>query len=231
MGWVYGAKNDTEKEVEYMKKAVRLDANDPENLRALGICYDLLGLKNLAQKYYARCILLDPYDAKYYYYHGNVHFSLGNLEQAKADCQRALNLEPKNQKYLLLYTWILYQMEEFESANQQTQRYINFFPDTQDARFLAAVRYAVDGKKEKALTVKLEGEYKILIYLFLKMGDEVLAETQKILPEETALSRSKYLILKYHPLNDFMQSNPRYQKILADHKLIIREPELYFYFS
>ena len=45
-----------------MKKAVLLDANDPENIRSLGVFYDVLGMKFLALKCYARCIELDPFD-------------------------------------------------------------------------------------------------------------------------------------------------------------------------
>ena len=68
--------------------------------------------------------------------------------------------------------------------------------------------------------MKLEGEYKIMIYLFLKMADEVLEANALSSSGEPALHRSKYLIMKLHPLNSFMQADPRYQRILAAQKIL-----------
>ena len=116
IGWVYSAKNDSEKQFKYLKKACEIDPNDPENNLALGISYDIIGLEYHAHKYYSRCIELDPYYAKYHYHLANVDFHLGSIEKARQGFKKALDLEPYNEKYISLYAWVLIISSEFKEA-------------------------------------------------------------------------------------------------------------------
>jgi len=220
MGWVYGAKNDTDNEIESMKKAVRLDANDPENIRSLGICYDIIGLKNLAFKCYTRCIDLDPFNAKNYYYLANVHIHLGRLERAKSDFQRALKLEPNDPKFLFFYIWLLIQMGEYTEAEDLYSKYDYLNSDTDDNRFLKALFYATDDKIENALNLDLGIDNKNMLYLFLKMDEEVIRYWEENLEQVKKSEKSKYLALENHPLYDFLRPDPRFQEILEEHKII-----------
>ena len=60
-------------------------------------------------------------------------------------------------------------------------------------------------------------------FLFLKMGDEVLDYANENLKSRKREERSSYLIFKYHPLNEFMHTYPRFRDLVAEHKEIYEQ--------
>ncbi|NQU86063.1 MAG: tetratricopeptide repeat protein [Mariniphaga sp.] len=223
IGWVYSARNEIDKKIEYIKKAVILDGNDPENIRALGIFYDNIGLKNLAAKFYDRCLKLDPYDAKYYYYLANIYFHLGQFQKAKSEFQKALVLEPNDARFLLRYTLLLFHMKEFKEMEVLCSKYNQLYPNTADNRFLNAVLFVKNGEKEKALNVDMHSENKMLIYLYLKMSEEALQSMENYSERTKESERSNYIDLKNNPVFEFLRSDSRFQEMLAKHKILYDE--------
>lgn len=224
MGWVSFAKNkETEEIIAFMKKAVKLDVNDPENIRSLGIIYDIIGLKNLASMSYDRCIDLDPLDVKNYYYRANIHLNMGQFQKAKSDLQKALILEQNDPRFLLLYTWLLFLTEEYDEAEILCSKYNQLYPNTSQNRFLRAVLLAKNGEKEKALALDLPPITKIMIFLYLKMDEEAIQHLKNSSKQLKQSKRSEYLYLKNHPIYDFLRSDLRFQEIMIKHKEVYDE--------
>jgi tetratricopeptide (TPR) repeat protein len=224
MGWVYMAKQEDIGEViAFMKKAVKLDANDPENIRSLGTIYDLIGLKNLASMSYDRCIDLDPLDVKNYYYQAGVHLNMGRFQKAKSDLQKALQLEQNDPRFLFYYTWLLFLMEEYDEAENLCSKYNQLYPNTSENRFLRAVLYAKNGEKKKALALDLPPNQKSMIFLYLKMDEEAIRDLKNSSKQIKKSKRSNYLSLKNRPIYNFLRADPRFQEILIKHKEVYDE--------
>jgi tetratricopeptide (TPR) repeat protein len=224
MGWVYMVKQEEIGEViALMKKAAKLDANDPENIRSLGTIYDLIGLKNLASMSYDRCIDLDPLDVKNYYYQAGVHLNMGRFQKAKSDLQKALQLEQNDPRFLFYYTWLLFLMEEYDEAENLCSKYNQLYPNTSENRFLRAVLYAKSGEKEKALALDLPPNKKDMIFLYLKMDEEAIRYLKNSSKQIKKSKRSNYLFLNNHPIYDFLRPDPRFQEILIKHKEVYDE--------
>ena len=206
-----------------MKKALKLDANDPENIRSLGTIYDIIGLKNLASMSYDRCIDLDPLNVKNYYYQAHLHLHMGRFQKAKSDFQKALKLEQNDARFLFYYTWLLFLMEEYDEAENLCAKYNQLYPNMSQNRFLKAVLHAKNGEKEKALALDLPPNTKSMIFLYLKMDEEAIRDLKNSSKQINQSKRSNYLYLKNHPIYDFLRSDPRFQEIMIKHKEVYDE--------
>ncbi len=103
-------------------------------------------------------------------------------------------------------------------------KFKNLYPDGgKHRRFLKAALYAVNGEKDKALSINLSGRAKLRIYLLLKMNEESIQYLNEDFERKKKLEESWYLRLKNHQLYDFLHPDLRFQEILAKHKELYEE--------
>ena len=108
--------------------------------------------------------------------------------------------------------------KRYDEAEEMIEKYVNSYPESNFALQLKALKFAIHGEKEKALAVKLDKAGKARIYPFLGMKEEFF----QFIVEDSQLAQkrkcSNYLWYKNNPIHDFLRSDPRFQKILAEHK-------------
>jgi TolB-like protein/DNA-binding winged helix-turn-helix (wHTH) protein/Tfp pilus assembly protein PilF len=79
---------------EYAKKSVELDPNDPEGHELMGFVAIKEGRLEDARRHYLKGIEIAPSHSKTYAALGDLHFSLGNREEALAAAIASLRLDP-----------------------------------------------------------------------------------------------------------------------------------------
>ncbi len=82
------------------RRAIKLDANQPETLNNLGFCYKQMREYKKAVEYYKQALALKPDLAEAHEYLGEAYVQLGQLALAKQEYETLLKLDPKEAKEL-----------------------------------------------------------------------------------------------------------------------------------
>ena len=143
----------------------------------------------------------------------------GKLEQAEKDFKRALALEPTDVYSLGNYAHLLLALKRYNEVREISVKLEKLSPD----KFLKAALYAVNGEREKALSIELSGYNNLRIYLLLEMKNESLQSIINISDNNLKKKTSYYTGLTNWPTYDFLRDDPRFHKILIRHKEVYDE--------
>lgn len=89
-------KHDTDKELDYFTRAIRLDSNYAAAYMGRGFVYHGLGQYQRAVEDYDQAIRLNPKVAWTYYWRGLSYVGLGQYQRAIEDYDQAIRLDPEN---------------------------------------------------------------------------------------------------------------------------------------
>jgi tetratricopeptide (TPR) repeat protein len=155
---------------------------------------------------------------------GYSYHLIREYDRAEIEYRRALEIDPNEGAALYRLARLLIERNRYDEANEMYAKFRNLYPDGgKYRRFLKASLYAVNGERDKALSINLGGRAKLRIYLLLKMSEESIQYLNEDFERKKKLEESWYLRLKNHQLYDFLHSDPRFQKMLAKHKEIYEE--------
>jgi len=222
MGFVQEAKGEPEKAYEFHKKAFLL-RQDSWIYNSLADFYRKRGLHQLVNKYFTKAIELNPLYPAFYFRRALSFLRLGEIEKAETDLQEALEINPDHRGALQSYGMLLIILKKYNKAEKIISRLKQIFPEWNGTQRLGALLLAAKGEREKALEIMQDGEDKSNIYCILKMKEEVIQELNEGFESNKQHQYSRYLVLKNHPLYDFLRSDPRFQEILAKQKKIYEE--------
>jgi serine/threonine protein kinase/Tfp pilus assembly protein PilF len=223
-GWIHEAKNEFAETFESLKRAIEINHNHEGAYNALGDLYTARGLHNLSIKFYSKVIELNPLSPSTYQMRGYSYHLIREYDRAEIEYRRALEIDPNEGAALYRLARLLIERNRYDEANEMYAKFRNLYPDGgKYRRFLKASLYAVNGERDKALSINLGGRAKLRIYLLLKMSEESIQYLNEDFERKKKLEESWYLRLKNHQLYDFLHSDPRFQKMLAKHKEIYEE--------
>jgi tetratricopeptide (TPR) repeat protein len=157
--------------------------------------------------------------AQSYSFRGHINMFAGKFEQAEIDFKRALALEPEDVYSLFNYAHLLLALKRYDDVREIAVKLENHFY----GKILKATLYAVEGEKEKALSIEIRGYNNTRIYLLLEMKDKSLQSIINITENSLKRKTSYYTGLTNWPIYDFLRDDPRFQEILARHKQVYDE--------
>ena len=167
-----------------------------------------------------RTVEVNPNHTAAYYNLSIGYDAIGNLEQAGLDIQKAMEIEPDDWFASWRYSRHLILTNRITEAKKVLNR-------TNDSDRLPAqiksVLYALNGEREKAIQSYPEEGYphgKMTIYFIFKMVDEAIDHLTKRIELYQNNGISHYLLLSHSSLYDFLRSDPRFPKIIEEHKKI-----------
>jgi Tfp pilus assembly protein PilF len=228
-GAVCRRKGDLDGNWKYFKRAMELNPNDAYMNYSCGWFMSVKkGLYNHAINFYTKAMELDPLSAAGYLgVRAKMFRLMGKFKLAEKDYQRILELEQKIPPALAMYAYMLYMMKKYGAAEELYTKLYKLYPDYMFTRFLKALQLAVNGEKDKALDIKLEYEggynLKYNLYLFLKMKEEAIQSSMEYAEKQKKIGKSIYLYYQNFPGFDFLRTDTRFQRILAEHKKLYEE--------
>ncbi len=220
-GSIYWAKGEIEKAYQYYKRSIELDINDIDNICQFGYFFINRGLYYQGIKFYNKAKELDPLYLLPYFQIGMINHFMGQLNEAEIYYKKVLEIDPKDVLTLSMYARLLYDMKKYNEAKEISLKFEQVGQDTGRIIYLRALRYAVNGEKEKAL--KIFSKPNLRLYLYLGMKEEAISILQDRFEEEKKEGLSRFLRLKNDTLYDKIRSDPRFQEILAKHKELYEE--------
>ena len=87
-----------EKSIDYLEKALKLNAGDYETLRLLGVAHGMKGEHSLAIDYFTKALALDNMNAMANYNLGIAYRAAGNMEMANVYLTKAFQINPALKK-------------------------------------------------------------------------------------------------------------------------------------
>jgi len=215
-------KNDLYGAYDSFKKSIMIEPNNYRAVKYLGIFYQQRGLHDRAIKYLTRAIEINPISSHAYFAQSWCYIMKGDLINAELDIVKALDIESEYYYALWWYAWILIQTNRIAEAEEVIYKRDELSPDDSTTIILKSmVSYSLTGDKQKSLEMFPKGN--LHIYLTLKMTEESVHELNSWFENVEKSERPKYLWLKDSHIFDFLRSDPRFQKIVEEHKKIYEE--------
>jgi tetratricopeptide (TPR) repeat protein len=150
------------------------------------------------------------------------HDALGNLEQAELDILKAIEIDPDVVWNLSIYSKYLILTDRIIEAKKILKKIKELVTDDNDLQLrMESIIHALNGEKVNAIQKYPDGN--IIIFYVFKMIDEAIEHLNKRIEIHQESEWSSYFQLSNSPLYDFLQSDPRFQEILAKHKEIYEE--------
>jgi TolB-like protein/Tfp pilus assembly protein PilF len=223
--WIYFAQLQTEKAYQCIQRALQINPNHGEYNRSLGRFFYNIGLADLSIYYYNKTIEVDPLSTIAYISRGQAYFRIAKFNEAEINYRKALEIDPKSYLALGHYAVQLIVMNNYEKAEELLMR-IN--DETIPLyKYWLALLHAAKGEKKEAINnlseVDIWTYLHATVYNLLGMDEDLFRVLNKGYQEAYERKRSSYLGLKNNPLYKSLQSDPRFQEILAKHKEIYEE--------
>jgi len=222
-GLVSGGKGDFDKGWTFFKKAYEINPNDVYFTCNVGWFLAESGLHNHALNFLNKSLELDPLDIIAIRYRTLNFYWWGKFDLAEKDYQKVLELQPNHRLALAQYAHVLFLMNKYDAAKEISAKHYKLYPDSDWARYLKAIQFAVNREKDKALDIKLTGFFKGHLYIWLEMKEEAIEYLVKDSERKKKLGVSYYLGYKKNHQFDFLRTDSRFQQILAEHKKLYEE--------
>jgi tetratricopeptide (TPR) repeat protein len=220
---LHRAKNKDDQAFHYLNEAIRINPNNDQYYAALGYFLLQQGLYEKAMPCFDKAIEINPLYKQHYFIRGAYSIALNDFDQGEKNLKKAIEIDPQNFdfRFELWFTLILNgKYHEAEKIQAQTEK---DYPDD-NFDYMNAVHFAVEGEKEKALALFNGTDFEacVLFYRLMNMKDEAIKLVIQIYDTEKFSNYSRYLKLK-SILFDYLNSDPRFQEILAKHKKLYEE--------
>jgi len=222
MGLVQEAKDKPEKAYESYKKVILIQPDSWAHWFFADF-YRNRGLHHIAIKYRTKAIELNPLYTTSYVRRSTGFSHIGELNKVEIDLQKALEINPEHREAHFQYGLFLIILKKYNKADKIISRLEQIYPKSNSNQTLRAFLLAANGEKDKALEINLSAFNKFILFLILKMKDEVVLYLTEDFARVKNSQESWYLRLKNHPLYNFLHSDPRFQEILAKHKKLYEE--------
>jgi non-specific serine/threonine protein kinase len=208
--------------LESYKKSITMEPFHEGANFSIGSAYYGLGFIQNAIKYMNRVIEVNPTNYHAYRFISAGHDALGNLEQAELDILKAIEIDPDVVWNLSIYSKYLILTDRIIEAKKILKKIKELVTDDNDLQLrMESIIHALNGEKVNAIQKYPDGN--IIIFYVFKMIDEAIEHLNKRIEIHQESEWSSYFQLSNSPLYDFLQSDPRFQEILAKHKEIYEE--------
>ncbi len=147
---IYYDAGDSEKSIEYLKKAVAENPEHYQSLDKLGLIYGRSGDYENAVKYYKEALNVRPYDPIANFNYGMVLYEGGSLAEAGEYFATAAEIDPKYAFAWRYYAECAIATGDIESAAIALENAITIIPGDARARALLAEIYFRRGELERA---------------------------------------------------------------------------------
>jgi serine/threonine protein kinase/tetratricopeptide (TPR) repeat protein len=221
MSLLYAQKNDRENNYRYLKKTVSINNNSPDVHHSLALFLRERGLYDRAVKHMNRAIELDPLVAYYYAARGNCLRSMGEFEPALNGFRKALEFDPDHWDILSGYASCQIDAMKYAEAEASMKKYSELYPDGTNVDYYNAIRYALAGERDKALQTG-SGDT-LNVYLILNMKQQAINKLIGQFTIEKQNEQSSYLMLKNQHRFDSLRSDPRFQILLEQHRILYEQ--------
>jgi serine/threonine protein kinase/Tfp pilus assembly protein PilF len=206
-----------------LKKAIISNKNHSYAYWRLSYFFRGRGLINLAIKYSNKSIELNPLHYPFYSERGYCYYFIGEYDHAEADYQKIFQSLPNNFWNLRAYTKLLIVLNRYEEAENMLLKLENIKSDWPAYKSLRAMLYLLRGEKNNVIEGDFSKHDRFTSDLILKKREAVLLYMNNDLERVKTLKGSHYLLLKKDTSFDFLRSDPRFEKILVQHKELYEE--------
>ncbi len=127
LGRLYVYKGEWEKAEHYIRKSLRLNSNDTDNLIQIASCFVHLKYLKEAEKLYLKALKLNPVNTSWYYsYGGLLYFEMGDYEKCLEQSLKA-NLENVMVDLSAYIAAAYYYLGQYEKMAEYWQKYQEMF--------------------------------------------------------------------------------------------------------
>jgi tetratricopeptide (TPR) repeat protein len=219
-----------------LKKAIQFNNNHSLAYMTLSWFHAQRGLINLAIKYSTKSIELDPLYFYVYGTRGNSYHLLGEYGLAEADYNTALQFAPTSVWVLRKYMRLLIRMKRYEEAENMLLEAERIPPHPRPLKTaiksLRAMLYFLRGEKDKVIEKDFSQYDRFVSDLILKKKEAVLLymhdDLERVRTSGNVFTSKgpyyvSYLTLEKDTSFNFLRSDPRFAKIVAEHKKLYEE--------
>ena len=225
LAWTHFFKKDNENAVKYYREALRLEPNNAEALFNYASFLRDIGLFDQAVPFFKKACEIDPLWMEYVNQMARCRMMRGDFEGAINDIQSGLIKDPENTPLRLLQARLQIITGKIDEASTLIEAVRKARPEQEGIPRLMALIPAIRGKKNEALDllksydpVRYSASFSV-VYSMLGMKDEAVANIQEAIDhgfETAGTYQYPYLYLKNCPFFRNLQSDPRFQGILAN---------------
>ena len=127
LGRLYVYKGEWEKAEHYLRKSLRLNSNDTDNLIQIASCFVHMKYLKEAEKLFLKALKLNPVNTNWYYSHGGMlYFEMGEYEKSLEHGLKA-NLENVMVDMSVYISGSYYYLGQFDKMSEYWAKYRNMF--------------------------------------------------------------------------------------------------------
>jgi tetratricopeptide (TPR) repeat protein len=222
-GLIAYKRGDVKKSYNYTKRAVEIEPNNPEAIDHLIWMNALLGKTESSDELINRLLLIDPLTPHTYWVKGLTSWMRGNFEDAVPSFRKFYEFDTKSVYGRCFYALALFMSGKESEAIPLTDQMAKDNPDHFNTRYMMFTRYALEGKKEKALSMFTEAaqtfaEWDTTASWIATQNYALVGENQKALDWlEYSVDRGfiNYPFLaEYDPFLENIRGEPRFKKLM-----------------
>jgi serine/threonine protein kinase len=220
-GYIYDHQGELDISYSYYRKAVELNPNSPECNGAFAEFLNCRGLLKPALRFSMKQIELHPISSGAHHLCAELNMFIGEYDKAETIIQKHLEFKPSSVIVWWNYLSLLIHVNKYEKAKKVIQNLDKLIKDDHLKMHLEALRYAIDGKKQMALSriPKLTKNWtKVDIYHILGMYKEAIEPyLEQLSYKGDNIKSSQYYLLNITNNKELIK-DPRFQKLIAEHK-------------
>lgn len=227
LGWAHFYKGEWDEAFRYYKRALDLEPNNAEIIYYVAGFFKDIGLYDKAIEFYLRAILIEPVYREYRDVCARCYMKMGDYKKAAEQINEALEFDPDDTYLRLFYARQLIMMKKYDEADKVIDPVEKLEPDNPSIQWIRAYIFAVNGEKEKALTIIKDLDPYLFtalispVYSLLGMNDEAIENIREVI--KNGFYKVKTYPYTYYSLteNTFfygLRDDSRFQEIVKEEK-------------